>query len=384
MGVTVTESQGVIAVSPPQSDYNTGITNATSPANWRQIIADSYIEVPDAQSPNVGNQGEATGSPYSTRNNKGRDDASGSFGINLSFEELGFWAFRSFGVYVTPVLVATGVYKHVFKLLNPHVSRELVAWMIAVKLNEAALSSNEIFNYKYRGCKVETFEVMTPHSAEKPYLKGNVSWHGSGKEETGDVQFFGVGKHVKGTGAGELAEQRIPENGTMNIYSQPEKAGTAYALACDFYDFKATITENLNLDIGYTGCAKFQTEGNPATGIIRGSLPVTEQTAGVEFSARLTPELKAAADFKALQKSGAALSADWTFLGEVFANVASVDYNRKATFSLNKFTIGNLTYPTIDSVRGIAITTQPEAIGSVMPLELEIISHVPTFATFVG
>jgi len=379
---TITESQGVMAASIPQSDYNTGVTPSSVTPNFRLIVADSYIEPPDAQSPNVGNQGEATGSPYSTKNNKGRDDVSGSFGINLSFEELGFWAYRSFGVY-SVVLVATGVYKHTFKLLNPQVARELPAWMMAAKLNEAALSSNEMFNYKYRGCKVETAEFMTPHSAEKPYLKGNISWHGSGKEEAGDVQFFGVGKHVKGTGSGEQNEPRIPENGTMHLYSQEAKGGTDYALGCDFYDFKATITENLNLDIGYQ-CAKFQTENDPNTGQIRGQMPVTEQAAAVEFSASLTPELKAAADFKALQKSGAALSADWTFAGGVFANVASVDYSRYAKFSLNKFTIGGLSYPTINSVRGIAITTQPEAIGAVMPLELEIVSPVPTFATFVG
>ncbi|MCD9188237.1 MAG: hypothetical protein LUM44_17610 [Pyrinomonadaceae bacterium] len=381
MGVTVTESQGVMAVSPAQSDYNTGVTPATTPANFRQEVAASYISVPEFASPNVGNQGEATGSAYSTKNNKGRADASGSFDIFLTFEELGFWAYRSFGDY-TVAAVVSGVYRHTFKLLNPQLVRELPAWMLAVKLNEAALSSNEVYNKKFRGCKVETIQFSTPHNAEKPYLTANVAWHGSGKREAGDVKFFGSGKHVIGTGSGELGtEQRIPENGTMSIYSQPSKGGTAYALGCDFYNFQASINENLNMEIGYSGCQKFQIDNDPTSAQIRGSLPITEQVAAVEFSAKLTPELKAAADFEALMEAGTALSADWTFLGKI---IGATIYNQKATFSLNKFTIGGISYPTIDSVRGIQIATQPEAVSSVMPLELEIISPVADFSTFVG
>lgn len=379
MGVTVTESQGVMAVSVPQSDFNTAVTPNTTP-NFRQIIANSYIGVPDFQSPNVGNAGEATGSPYSTKNNKGRDDASGSFDIYLTFEELGFWAYRSFGDYAV-ALITSGVYRHTFKLLNPQLVRTLPSWGLAAKLNEAALSSNEVYNKKFRGCTVESFGVSTPHSADKPYLMGNVAWHGSGKRDAGDVKFFGAGKHVMGTGSGELSgEQRIPENGTMNIYSQPAKAGTTYALGCDFYNFQATITENLNLDIGYAGCSQFQTANDPSTAQIRGSMPITEQAAAVEFSAKITPELKAAADFETLRDAGTFLSADWTFLGKL---ISGANY-QQAKFSLNSFTIGGLSYPTIDSVRGIQITTQPQAIGSIMPLELEIISPVATFATFVG
>jgi hypothetical protein len=380
MGNTVTESQGVMAASLPQSDYNTGVTPDDDPLNFRQQVANSYISVPEFSSPNVGNQGEATGSPYSTKNNKGRDDASGSFDIYLSFEDLGFWAYRSFGDY-TPSLITAGVYRHIFRLLNPHISRELAAWVMACKLNEAALSANEVYRKKFRGCKVETIQFSTPHSAEKPYLMANVAWHGSGKIEDNNVKFFGAGKHVYGTGAGEFSgEQRIPENGTMNIYSEPAKSGTAYALGCDFYNFQANINENLNLDIGYSGCQKFQVDSDPASGQIRGSLPITEQTAGVEFSAKLTPELKAAADFEALRLTGTELSADWTFLGKLITGI----HYQKATWSLNKFTIGQLSYPTIDSVRGINIVTQPEAVGAVMPLELEIISPVADFSTFVG
>lgn len=380
---TVTESQGVMAVGPPQSDYNTGVTPATTPANFRQEVAASFITVPDFQSPNVGNAGEATGSPYSTKNNKGRDDASGSFDINLSFQELGFWAYRAFGDY-SVTLTATGVYTHVFKLLNPQIARVLPVWELAVKLNEAALSSNEIYNYKFRSGEVETFQVSTPHDAEKPYLRANIAWHGSGKRSAGDVKFYGSGKHVIGTGSGEFGtEQRIPENGTMNIYSDVSGGGTAYALGCDFYDFNATINENLNTEIGYM-CAKFQTDGNPATGQIRGQMPVTEQQVNVEFQACMTPAILAAANFEALRTAGTPISADWKFLGGLIANVASVDYFNQALFKLNKFTIGAIDYPTINSVRGIHIVTQPEAISSVMPFELHLQSAVPDFSVFVG
>jgi hypothetical protein len=377
---TVTESQGVMSVSPPQSNYDTGVAPSTAPANYRQIVAASYITVPEFSSPNIGNAGEATGSPYSTRNNKGRDDASGSFDQYLTFHDLGFWAYRAFGDY-SVVLTATGVYTHTFKLLNPQVARELPAWVLAVKLNEAAIPGNEVYNYKFRGAKVESAQFTTPKNADKPYLMASIGWHGSGKREAGDIKYFGVGKHVIGTGDGELAtENRIPENGTMTLYPQPSKAGTAYAAGCDFHSFTATITENLNLDIGYS-CAKFQTEGNPKTGQIRGSLPVTEQTAAVEFQAMMTPELKAGMNFESLRDAGTAVSAKWDFLGPI---IGVTIYNEKATFSLNKFTVGGISYPTINSVRGIQITTQPEAIGAVMPLELEIVSPVADFSTFVG
>lgn len=380
MGVTVTESQGVMAASAPQSDFNTAITPTSAPTNFRQVISNSFISVPDFASPNVGNAGEATGSPYSTRNNKGRDDASGSFDQFLTFEDLGFWAYRAFGDY-TVALITSGVYRHTFKLLNPQVSRALPVWTLAAKLNEAALAANEIYNYKFRGCTIESFGVSTPHNAEKPYLLGNIAWHGSGKRDAGDVKFFGAGKHVMGTGSGELSgEQRIPENGTMNIYSQPSKGGTTYALGCDFYNFAATINENLNLDIGYAGCSQFQTANDPTSGQIRGSMPITEQAVTVQFSAKQTPELRAAADFEALRTSGAFLSADWTFLGKL---ISGGNY-QQAKFSLNSFTIAGLSYPTIDSVRGIQIETQPQAISSVMPFELEIISPVANFSTFIG
>lgn len=379
MGNTVIESQGVIATSVPQSDYNTGVTPSTTP-NFRQIVASQFVVPPDYNSPNVSNQGQATGSAYGTKTSKGRADASGSFDIYLTFQELGFWAFRSFGVYDTPTLVTTGVYSHHFSLFNPQTNRQLAAWMLAAKLSEPALSANKVYDYKFRGCKVNSFGVSTPHSEEQPFLMASVGWNGSGKREAGDVKFFGSGKHVLGTGAGELDEPKIPENGKMALFGDVSYADPEYATGCDFYDFKATINENLNLAIGYSGCAKFQDDADAGSAQIRGDLPVTEQTVELEFTMKLTPELRQNFDFEALREAGTEISAQWEFDGPAIAST----YIHKAIFGLASFRIGQIEYPTIDGVRGIRIVTQPQAISSVMPFDLTLISPVANFATFVG
>jgi len=381
MGNTVIESQGVIAVSPPQSDYNTGVAPATSPANFRQIVASEFIVPPDYNSPNVSNQGQATGSAYGTKTSKGRADASGSFDIYLTFQELGFWAHRSFGVTGTPTDLSSGdAFLQKFSLFNPQTNRNLPAWMLAAKLSEPALSANKVYDYKFRGCKVGSFGVSTPHSAEQPYLMGSVEWNGSGKREAGDVKFFGSGKHVLGTGAGELDEPKIPENGRCFLNTEPGFAGSNYNTGCDFYDFKATIQENLNLDIGYSGCAKFQDDNDAGSAQIRGDLPVTEQMVELEFTMKLTPELRQNFDFEALREAGTEISGRWLFTGPEIVT----GFNYAANFTLNSFRIGSIEYPTIDGVRGIRIVTQPQAISSVMPFELELTTPVPDFAAFVG
>lgn len=384
MGQTVTESQGVFGISVPQADFNTGITPSSVTPNIRQIISDGFITPANYTSANVTNQGEATGSAYGTNATKGRADVDGSFSERLTFQALGFHAFRSFGVYAAVVTLAAGVYKHTFLLLNPHTNRVLPASTIVEILNEAAVSSNDIHRYKYRGGTYESLEITTPHNAQKPNLMANVAWRGSGKRESApktNIQFFGAGKHVKAPSAENYIKETV---GVMNLYSGVGKGGTTYATNCDFYGLTASINENLNTEIGYTGCAKYQDDTNPNSAAVRGEMPATEQTCGVVFTMKHTPELKNNFNFEVARENGdqtsGLLSADWTFKGDPIDGT----YFHQAIISLNAFRVESLSYPTIDSVRGLEVTTAPQAINNVMPLTLEIITNVADFSTFVA
>jgi hypothetical protein len=156
--------------------------------------------------------------------------------------------------------------------------------------------------------------------------------------------------------------------------------GDDVALGCDFRSANITINENLNTDAGYEGCALFQ-DDDPNLGAIRGGMRTRGQTVTFEAICVLTPGL--VTDFDPVEKmiAGAIISAELKYVG----GAINVTHDFEATFNLNKAVIATAELVDVDDgIQGIRITTEPLAVGNVMPLTLLVKSDVPNFNAYVG
>jgi len=166
----------------------------------------------------------------------------------------------------------------------------------------------------------------------------------------------------------------------MTLYSQISKGGTASAMGCDFRDVSIKIDEGLNTEVGYNGCGKFQDQTNPNSGAVRGQMPVTKQMASVEFTVLFSPEVLANFNPEDKLDVGTEFSTSFVYTGPLFDETN----NHKATFDINRAVIETLSFPIVDGVRAVRVTTKLLAVGDTMPLSLTLDTNVANFNSYVG
>ncbi|HXG84089.1 MAG TPA: hypothetical protein VNI84_08685 [Pyrinomonadaceae bacterium] len=384
MGKRYSSKQSLFAFGPRQTNFQTEAANAVN--NWRFLVKEGYAKA-SFDSPNVNNAGESTGLALPDKTYKDKDTSGFSAVEQLTFQLLGIRANDAFGVTATPVVVVAGatgapplVIRHRFSLLDPFTSAALPARALASKVAEPAVASNEIYNARFPSMTYNRFTISD--SGDKPNLTLDSEWVGSGQmTEPSGIQFYGTGKHVLGTATGEINETPINKrSGVTTIYPQAGYLGTAILTNCLSRGVTNTINENLNTDGGYAGCALFQ-DGDPRKGAIAGSLDSTGQTVAYEIT--LVADSDILQGFKVNQrlKAGTEFSMKTAYTGPVISGAET----HKATFGLSRAVIASAEWVDLEGgTQGIRIVTEPLANGNFSPFDLELISNVADFNTYVG
>ncbi len=376
MGKRYSSKQSIFAFGPHQTDYQNQAANL--PNNWRFIVKDGYAKA-GFESPNVNNAGESTGLALPDKTTKDKDSSSFSAQEQLTFQLLGLRANDAFGVTATPVaLIANTVWKHLFSLIDPFVGAALPSRPLASKVAEPAVSTNSIYDALFPSMTYSSFAISD--GGDKPNLQLASEWTGSGQlTEPSGIQFYGAGKHVKGTAAGEINETPINKrSGLTTIYPQAEYAGTPIGTNCLVRGISATITENLN--VNYEGCARFQ-DDDVSKGAIAGSADSTGQTIAYEITVLADADLLQAFNVHGRMKAGTKFSLKTAYTGPVISGAET----HKATFGLSRAVIASVEWVEVEGgTQGIRIVTEPLASGNTTPFSLELITNVADFNTYVG
>lgn len=368
MGSNSKDSANLFALSAlPQADYVTAVTPASSPANFRQI------EKTDRQFANYNtnlsdNKGYSTGTPYATRKNLETHDVNFPMTEEMSSQLLGERARAGFGDLETEELTEDASWTHNFSLMNPQDRAQLPAYTYAEKAGESASRPNA-HNVKYPSVVCGQWAVQGQGRA---LVKLNTTWTGSGKRTApSGVTFFGGSNHVI-----ELEEmtQNYFRNtaAALKLYPQVELGGTVYNVNCDFRDFDFSINWNLQGDAGYLGCGLYQTAGDSESGAIRGKCEVGDPTVQFNFTMLDNDGY----DGQGKLQSMASISAQLDYTGSVIAG--STD-KHKASFILNAANIVSIEHVIIDMQNGWRVTTEPLAIGQVMPVSLVVVNNVESY-----
>lgn len=374
---TYKTTQNLFARGPHQTDYKT--ETAIADNSFRQIVQQGYSK-PQYDSPNVPNEGESTGTAYSSITYKDKDMVAWQ-GVQeqLTFQLLGLLAYDAFGVTTTAVIDAFGgVFKHTFKLLDPHVSNVLPVRPIFAKTGDPVLDANNIYNKRYPSMMVSAFSLTD--SGDKPNLVSTTDYQGSGAEiDPSGVQPYGAGKDIVHQTEYSPFEEPIRKKGLATIYPAANLGGTAIATDCLMKSFSASINENLDQENAYN-CVRYQ-DGNNKLGQIAGQMYVGRQEVSYEFTMIADSAMIAAFDLKNRLKAGTEFSLKNLFEGSVFFNT----FKHEAVLKLMKAKIASINWQEVGGgTEGFTIQTQPLSNGNVMPLELDVQTNVADFATYIA
>ena len=352
----------------PQDDYNTLLAPSDVTKVHRQIDKDNINYAKYSVITND-NRGHSTGTPHPTRKNIESHDVSIQLSEDCSSQLLGERAKAGFGKVTTSIITANETFQHLFEMLNPHESSQLPAYDYAEKAGESASKPNA-HSVRYPSLVCGNWSCK---GEGKSILQLSTQWMGSGKRiPPAPHDFFGAGSEV-------ILLKDMVHNyfrntaATVNLYPEKELGGSAFTLGCDFRDLEVSINNNLAADDGYQGCAKFQDDADPESGAVRGKLEIGTPSVQLSFTMIQNDGYDA---YDKMQKM-ASISASFKYEGKV------IESNNKhfAEFLLNHGNISDIDHTPVEGKNGLRITTEPLALGQVMPISLLVQNDVSSYAT---
>lgn len=364
------ESANIFALSAiPQANYTTPLVGATAPKNFRQVEKTDRT-LANYSTGAADNRGYSTGTPYPTRRTLETHDVTTSFTEDLSSQLLGERAYAGFGSIQTEDEEPGEAWKHTFEMLNPQVSDQLPAYGYVEKTAESG-SRPSAHDVRFDSLVCGNFAVQ---GQGRSIVQGTTQWNGSGKRTApSGVTFFGGGSEVI------LLEDMIQNYfrntaASLNLYPQKELGGSVHAFNCNFRDFNFSVNWNLLLEAGYLGCAQYQDAANPESGSVRGACKVGDPTVQFNFTALMEDGYDATL-FNML-KTMQSVSAQLDYEGSVITGIVK----HKASFILNAANIISVEHTAVDGENALRITTEPLALGQIMPVSLELINNVSSYA----
>jgi hypothetical protein len=362
------DSANLFALSAiPQAAYQTDLAPSSVPKKHRQIeksdraFAKFTTEAAD-------NKGKSTGTPYATRRTIESHDVTQSLEEELSSQLLPERAYGAMGSIETVEVVGDAVWAHTLEMLNPQESAQLPAYGYVEKAAESASRPNA-HNVKYPSM---CFDQWSVKGEGRAILMSQSQLVGSGKRiSPSGVTFFDPSSQVI------LLEDMVQNYfrntaANLKLYPQAELAGSVYTVSCNFRDFEFSINNNLKKDAGYLGCGLYQTSGDSESGAIRGKNETGDQQVQFNFTILMDDAYDAYAKMQAMQS----ISAQLEFEGSLISGA----YKHKATFLLNAAKIVDIDHSPTDGDNAIRITTEPLAIGQVMPVSLVVVNNVESYA----
>ncbi len=351
-----------------QADYQTPLTPSTGTKLHRQIEK-SDRQLAKYTAPASDNRGYSTGTPYPTRKTLDSHDVTMQLTEDLSSQLLGERALAGMGEVTTQEITAAETWEHTFKMLNPQASAQLPAYDYFEKEGEDASRPNA-HNVEFPSMVCENFAVTGQGRA---LLQAATSWRGSGKRiSPSPITFFGAGSEVI------LIEDMVHNYfrnsaAKLNLYPQVNLGGVAHEVLCDFRDFEFSISWNLLAEAGYLGCGIFQETDNSESGAVRGKLEIGDPNVQFNFTILNNDDY----DADALLQTMASISASLKYEGSIIEST-----NRhSAEFKLLHANIVDIDHTEVDGENAVRITTEPLALGQVMPVELVVQNDVESYAT---
>jgi hypothetical protein len=269
----------------PQANYQTPTPFASGPPRSHIKLIATDRDLAEYRPELASDRGHATGADFPTSQWLLSHDASGRKSVEVCSQEIGRLLLLAFGQVETDQpdgLAAPQVYRHVFRPLDPSVSRQLPS----TSLIELAGSAHD---------------VMFPSAViEKLALRGD------GKARLiADFDWRGSGKRIAPSGI-HWTTQVNDLTGAVNYFYNSQMAlevddgAGVVAYQCRYDGFSFELDNQLLADDGYRpGCALFQDADDPASGMVRGECLFGERTLTCEFVVRLAP---GGAEFNALQQ----------------------------------------------------------------------------------
>jgi hypothetical protein len=342
----------------PQSDYQTPAPFAAGPpaANVKLLATDKEMAefVPDLAS----DQGYANGVDFPTAQWLLSHDVSGHKAVEVCSQEIGRLLLLAFGQVTTDQPNAGGapeVYRHVFRPLDPSVSRQLPA----TSMIERAGPAHDVV---YPSAVLEKL-VLTGDG--KARLQAEFDWRGSGKR----IAPSGIDWTTQVDDL--LNAVNYFYNSQIGFEVADGEDTTAYQ--CRYDAFRLELNNQLLADDGYRpGCAVYQDAGDSASGMVRGECLFGERVLAFEFTVRLAA---GGAEFTALQQQKS-LSLTMTATG----GVISGDYHHQLTIRIPMARYRTVVLGETNGLMNLHVTASPLfdiATGKIT--EVELINNVASY-----
>lgn len=364
------ESNNIFALTAvPQADYQTKTVPATTPKNYRQIektdrqFAKYMVQTSD-------NKGNATGTPFPTRKTIESHDVTTTISEELTSQLLPERAYAAMGLIETEELEPDEAWKHTIEMMNPQNSAQLPAYAYVEKEGESASRPNA--HSKLYPSMVS--DGWTVSGDGKALLKSELAMVGSGNQTSpSGVNFYGVSSHV--ILLEDLVKQNFFRNSVadLKLYPEAELGGTVFNVQCGFRNFQLVINPNLKKDSGYLGCGLFQTAGDPESGAVRGKCEIGDWTVQFNFTALFNDSYDPIPKMKTMET----ISGRLDYVGKPIVDAIA----HKASFILNAANIADIEHAPQDGDNAWRITTEPLALGQVMPVSIEVINDVESYTT---
>ncbi len=353
----------------PQVAYQTNLA-ASSVSKVHRQIEKNDLNFAKYTAPTSDNKGHSTGTPFPTRKTIETHDVTVNITEDLTSQLLGERALAAMGQIDTTELEGDTAWEHTFELINPQGGSQLPAYGYVEKAGESAARPNA-HSVAFPSMVSDGWTVK---GEGKAILTSSLTMVGSGKRTSpSGITFFGGGSQVI------LLEDIVKQNffrntaAKLKLYPQKELGGTVFNVNCAFRDFECSINPNLNKDAGYLGCGLYQTAGDSESGAIRGKCEIGDWTVQFNFTMIAEDDYDPFPKLQTMQS----ISAQLDYEGKVITGVIK----HKASWILNAANIVDIDHAPVDGKNAWRITTEPLALGQVMPLKLVLINDVESYNT---
>ncbi|HRH40389.1 MAG TPA: hypothetical protein PKY82_02005 [Pyrinomonadaceae bacterium] len=354
----------------PQADYQTNLAASSVSKKHRQIkkkdrqFANYTVQTSD-------DKGSSTGTSFPTEKRIESHDVTINLTEDLTSQLLPERAYAAMGLIDSEEVDVDKSWQHTIEILNPQDSAQLPAYGYAEKAGESASRPNA-HNKAYPSMVSDGWTV---NGEGKAILTSTLAMCGSGKQTSpSGITFFGGGSQVI------LLEDVVKKNyfrnsaGKLKLYPEKELGGTVFNVNCAFRNLQLSINPNLQKEAGYLGCGLFQTAGDSESGAIRGKCEIGDWMVQFNFTVIADDAYDPFPKLKTMQS----ISAQLDYEG---ATIPTTTTKHKASFILNAANIVSIEHTIVDGKNGWRITTEPLAIGQVMPFKLVVINDVESYST---
>lgn len=273
----------------PQTDYVTATAEASGA--FTQLIATDPAGAKIKQTTKrSNNKGHSTGKRFASESHVEAWETELSYQFEASSQNLGPHLLAALGALATTTPSAS-YYKHAFTPIDFNTSQQAPAYSFVQKLNEA----NDGLDDLGPSFCLESLELSGDGTGR---IAGSAAWRGSGEMLAGtDVVWA---DHVD-TAEGNQ-NYFYNTQAEITIGTHPSN-GSPANMDCDLERWMLSLKSTFATDAAYRpGCPRYQTSGDPESGVLRSEMLITDQEIAFDFTIRLQADDPRRVHFRAQTK----------------------------------------------------------------------------------